>query len=502
MEFKKIGIFLAVVTLGLALALNWNSIIGVDLPEFYKGKRVILTGASRGIGKSLAVQLAKLGARLVIAARNADKLQETAQDCRKYTEDVHAVVADVSQEADCRTIVDTAVQKDYQKPGESFSEVFGTNLLQSVHLVHLSLPYLNASQGHIVPVSSGSGIAGIPKVAAYSTSKHALHGFFKVLHQEFVMTNTPISITIMPLPYVLTEIAVTNWEPIGTGQGMEVEECASRMLQGIPLGKLWFLQRIQYPSPKSHLQHDLSQQIENSQFNALYDSNSLSICLLMFTGKEGSCILGPILAYWRSIKTMYYGQGTTRGKRISLRYCRKKHGIAILMSFTTKWLIQNWRMENMLFLIPEENFTPEQLLLMKTQDLKYVQMKMMMERKKVERLQSNLHLLSKNAAPVNTHVVFVDPSEAESSTLSSPHSVDCNNGSAIVAEDPAAEKLNKMCKSSYRELHQRINRLNDLKRVAQKMKTQKDLVRGEKCKRIPGDDKTPVTYKWQKERKK
>lgn len=49
--------------------------------------------------------------RLVIAARSADKLQETAQDCRKYTEDVHAVVADVSQEADCRTIVDTAVQK-------------------------------------------------------------------------------------------------------------------------------------------------------------------------------------------------------------------------------------------------------------------------------------------------------------------------------------------------------------------------------------------------------
>ena len=261
MEFKKVGIFLAVVTLGLALALNWNSIIGVDLPEFYKGKRVILTGASRGIGKSLAVQLAKLGARLVIAARSADKLQETAQDCRKYTEDVHAVVADVSQEADCRTIVDTAVQKfggvdvlilnaalsptpkwfrDYIKPGEIFGEVFGTNLLQSVHLVHLSLPYLNASQGYIVPVSSGSGIAGIPKVAAYSTSKHALHGFFKVLHQEFVMTNTPISITIMPLPYVLTDIAVQNWEPIGTGQGMEVEECASRMLQGIPLGKLWY----------------------------------------------------------------------------------------------------------------------------------------------------------------------------------------------------------------------------------------------------------------------
>ena len=98
--------------------------------EFYKGKRVILTGTSKGIGKRLAVQLAKLGTRyiklcsrtwfgvqlchiyrLVIAARSADKLQETAQECLQYTEDVHAVVADVSQEADCRAIVDTAVQK-------------------------------------------------------------------------------------------------------------------------------------------------------------------------------------------------------------------------------------------------------------------------------------------------------------------------------------------------------------------------------------------------------
>ena len=47
----------------------------------------------------------------MIAARSADKLQETAQECRRYTEDVHDIVADVSQEADCRAIVDTAVQK-------------------------------------------------------------------------------------------------------------------------------------------------------------------------------------------------------------------------------------------------------------------------------------------------------------------------------------------------------------------------------------------------------
>ena len=197
-------------------------------------------------------------------------------------------------------------------------------------------------------------------------------------------------------------------------------------------------------------------------------------------------------------------------------YQRKKNQLKILQEKARNrnpdefyYKMVNTKLEDGKHVIPEpeENFTPEQLLLMKTQDLKYVQMKMMMERKKVERLQSNLHLLSKNTAPLNTHVVFIDPSEgisvAECSTLSSHSPVNCNNESTtITAADPAAKKLNKMCKSSYQELHQRINRFNDLKRVAQKMKTQKDLVRGEKCKRISGNDKTPVTYKWQKERKK
>lgn len=104
------------------------------------------------------------------------------------------------------------------------------------------------------------GLTAIPKTAPYGTSKHALHGkkctieikvaliiiviigFFKALNQEFILTNTPISISIMPLPYVLTKKvcawnncpfrflllklmiqAVDNWKPIGTGDGITPE---------------------------------------------------------------------------------------------------------------------------------------------------------------------------------------------------------------------------------------------------------------------------------------
>ena len=113
------------------------------------------------------------------------------------------------------------------------------NLLQSVHLVHMSLSYLNKSHGIIVPVSSGSGVSYCSDLnfstvvivsqvlRPYLKYQHMLPanmlymvhstyvvgphyythftGFFKSLNQEFVLTNTSVSITIMPLPYVLTE---------------------------------------------------------------------------------------------------------------------------------------------------------------------------------------------------------------------------------------------------------------------------------------------------------
>lgn len=243
----------------VAVAWQWNS--AVDIEEFYKGKVVIVTGCSRGIGKSLAIRLAQLNAKLVIAARTTDKLLATQQECLKFTADVLAVTADVSKEEDCKAIIDAAVREfggvdvlilnaaitpeprwfiELQDPAEEFAHTYSVNLLQSVRLVQLALPHLNASRGIIVPVSSGSGIVSIPKVSPYATSKHALHGFFKSLRQELILSDTPVSISIMPLPYVLTDVAVENWRPIDGGGGITPEDCAERMLVGIPQRKFWY----------------------------------------------------------------------------------------------------------------------------------------------------------------------------------------------------------------------------------------------------------------------
>ncbi len=146
----------------------------------------------------------------------------------------------------------------------------------------------------------------------------------------------------------------------------------------------------------------------------------------------------------------------------------------------------------------EEECTNDQLTLLKTRDLKYIQMKVASERNKVERLTGSLHL-TEQAGKKNTHTVFIDSdNEEDVKRIINKRTVHNGNVGTGLAEGIAKPSpLN-----GYTELSQRLNRLNELKKMNQKMETKKKLLTKERCVRVPGSYGIPVTYKWFTERKK
>lgn len=177
----------------------------------------MITGASYGIGRELAVRLAGLGARLTLAARSEAKLEETARLCagacgaRPVT-----VVADVRREADCEKIIDRAVEAygrvdtlilnagvsmdaPFEDIGDSshFSRILETNVLGAMYCTRFALPYLKRTRGRLVAMSSVAGKTGVPGYSVYAASKHALVGFFESLRIETRQYGVSVSI-MMP----------------------------------------------------------------------------------------------------------------------------------------------------------------------------------------------------------------------------------------------------------------------------------------------------------------
>ena len=166
-------------------------------------KTVVITGASAGLGATLAVECAQQGARLVLLARNAERLEAVARECEQLGSEVLTVVGDVAIAEDGRRLVEAAIERfgsiDYliANAGVSmwtefaaiedvtlFRKLMEVNYLGAVHCVHPALPHLKKSKGLFVAISSIQGQVGVPLHTGYSASKHALQGFCDALRME------------------------------------------------------------------------------------------------------------------------------------------------------------------------------------------------------------------------------------------------------------------------------------------------------------------------------
>ena len=165
-------------------------------------KVVVITGASSGIGKALALEYAQRGANIVMSARNKDRLDKAVEDVKAKGVRVLGVVSDVSVEADCRMLIDKSVAEFggidilINNAGISMRAIFedteldvirklmDVNFWGTVYCTKFALPFLMARKGSVVGVSSIAGYKGLPGRTGYSSSKFAMHGFLETLRIE------------------------------------------------------------------------------------------------------------------------------------------------------------------------------------------------------------------------------------------------------------------------------------------------------------------------------
>lgn len=189
-----------------------------------EGKVVVLTGASSGIGREAALQLARQGCRLVLAARRAEDLEDTARRCRiegaEVGGDALAVVTDVSREEDVERLVRSALDAFgridvwvnnagvtlfallEQATFEEHRRVIETNLFGAMMAARAVIPVFRA-QGAGVMVNVGSVLSqvGQPFVPSYTISKFGLRGLSEVLRVE--LADEPAIQICTLLPYAV-----------------------------------------------------------------------------------------------------------------------------------------------------------------------------------------------------------------------------------------------------------------------------------------------------------
>jgi short-subunit dehydrogenase len=220
--------------------------------EIGAGTRAFVTGASRGIGRAVAVALAARGATVGLAARTAPALEALAAE---LPGEHHVLACNVASQASIRVAVEQFAAAAggldllvvnagiaYYEPVatqavEKVEAMTQVNWLGSVYTISAALPFLlDASRAHIVLMSSGAGLRAFPGAAAYSATKAAQRAYGEALRHE--LAGTGVSLTTVFPGEVATSLhdhergSMPAWYR-GGGKAASADDLAARIVVAV-----------------------------------------------------------------------------------------------------------------------------------------------------------------------------------------------------------------------------------------------------------------------------
>ncbi|MEM9164461.1 MAG: SDR family NAD(P)-dependent oxidoreductase [Cyanobacteria bacterium P01_F01_bin.4] len=216
----------------------------------FKGKTALVTGASRGIGRAIAIELAKHGAqKLLLIARNADKLNAVADEIHTLGAEAVCFPLDLTD----TIAVNVAVAHAWQRHGPIHLLVNCAGVAHQASFLRSQLPHVQSElatnlvglytvtrhiarrmaanrQGHIVNVSSLMGKVAAPTMSTYSATKFAIVGFTQALRSELAEYNVQVSAL---LPSLTDTDMVRHFDWFRWVQPATSEQVAQALIRGL-----------------------------------------------------------------------------------------------------------------------------------------------------------------------------------------------------------------------------------------------------------------------------
>lgn len=198
-------------------------------------KTIIITGASKGIGKAISLKLAEAGHKLLLVGRNENDLRDLSDECKKLNCECAYIAVDLARSESAGLVINTCVEifdgidvlinnaglastsTVENTPVEQWDLMMNVNARAPFLLCKKAVPYLKMSkQATIVNISSVVGRKGYVNQTAYSASKHALTGFTKALAKELQPLGIRVHL-VSPSGVATDMINKTRPDIVGTG---------------------------------------------------------------------------------------------------------------------------------------------------------------------------------------------------------------------------------------------------------------------------------------------